>query len=159
MICKLSGSHGDCGAGFQTSICVLLGFPLPESTVIRGFGTLTGGPLSSQLSRRRPSYALWLRIETHKCVFNNHIYASLRQDRHWGLTPCSPEACYPSVAWKLNKSIHTSLRKAPLGIWIAAKSNWLLSVQTSTLIGCSWSINRCNIENALATPIKEPSIV
>ena len=89
------------GAGFQTSTCVLLGFPLPESTVIRCSGTLTG-LLSSQLSRETSLLPFVAHVFRHTSVYstNLHVIASVRQDRHWGLTLCSPEACY--LVWPGN---------------------------------------------------------
>jgi len=98
--------------------------------------------------------AHWLR---HASTYSTNIYfiARLRQERHQGHSPCSPEACH--LVWTKNegRASTLSLRQALLGIWPTATSNWLQSVRPTISYAAGWSINVHNrLGNNLAMLIK-----
>lgn len=96
------------------------------------------------------------RIQTHKRVFNKPAcYCKSATGQAPGTYSVLSGSLLSSVAWKLNKSIHAESEKGSVRNLDSSQVKLAAFGTTNTLIGYSWSINRCNIlENALATPIK-----
>lgn len=142
----LSGKH----------LCIA-GFPSPwksSDTVL--WDTNRSSTLFPLVKGDLPPTLCSSHIQTHKHVFNKPaFYCKSAIGQALGTYSVLTGSLLSSVAWKLNKSIQAESEKGSVRNLDGSQIKFAAFSTTNTLIGCSWSIKRCNIlENTLATPIK-----
>lgn len=155
MIYKLSGSHGDWSWLSDKHLCTV-GFPSSWKYSDKVLWDTDRSTLFPVVKGDFPPTLCGSCIQTHKRVFNKPAcYCKCATGQALGTYSVLSGSLLSSVAWKLNKSIHAESEKGSVRNLDSSQIKLAAFGTTNTLIGCSWSINRCNIlENALATPIK-----